>query len=128
MEAVPLIWGDIGERRAPVGSSGVGPQVDHANLQAVMAVLDMGVHVGALLGAIATVRALKSGRLATLVLEVTPQGVPLLVHLAAVLADVAEIGCGRRSPVLLKLVMLRVPMLAPRHDCKQNEREKGRLR
>lgn len=69
-----------------------------------MLVFDVGVHVGALLRAVATVRTLEPGALATLVLEVPPQSVPLLVNLAASFTEVTRRWLLRRF--LRKLLLL----------------------
>lgn len=68
-----------------------------------MTMFDVGVHVRALLSAIATVGTLKSRRLAALVLEVTPQRIFLLVNFSAIFAGVARLERLDDKPVLARL-------------------------
>lgn len=63
-------------------------EVDRVDLEADVLVLDVRVHVGALLRPVTAVRTLEPGAFAAFVLVMSPESVPLLVDLAAVLADV----------------------------------------
>lgn len=71
-----------------------------------MLVLDVRVHVGALLRPITAVRALESGALAALVLEMSPESVSLLIDLAAVFADVTLRGLLRQLLLLVRLALV----------------------
>lgn len=78
-------------------------EINRVDLEANVLVLDVRIHVGALLRPIAAVRALEPGALATLVFVMSPESVPLFVDLAAVLADVTLLRGLLRELLLLLL-------------------------
>lgn len=74
-----------------------------------MPVFDVGVHVRPLFRSVATIRTLKPGTLATLILEVPPQSVPLLINFTADFANVALQRLLRKLLLLLRLLTMLLP-------------------